>query len=81
MRFRLKWGAALFWTLLSTAPSHSQINEEKKQCNAAETSAASNALNAARAGLPNIINAIKSNSIADQNRYLKWFGAGTPGNI
>lgn len=68
-------------TLLNTRSAHAQIDDQKKACAGGEKAAIDAAVQATKDGLQKTITALKSNATVDQDRYIKWFGAGTPADI
>jgi peptidyl-Lys metalloendopeptidase len=68
--------------VLAIAPVQAGIEEQKKACSPAQKAALDDALKASRAGLLKVIDSLKSNALADKNRFKKWFGgAGTAAEI
>jgi peptidyl-Lys metalloendopeptidase len=57
------------------------IEEQQKACSAAERSALDNAFKVVKSGLATTVASLKSKDIADQNRFLKWFGSGAPADV
>ncbi|OSI22455.1 M35 family metallo-endopeptidase [Bradyrhizobium canariense] len=78
---RILLPAILALSCLTATPSHADLEEQKKACSSANKTTLEAAFKAAKAGLVKAIDALKSNAVADQNRYLKWFGTGTPNDV
>ncbi|EJJ27758.1 M35 family metallo-endopeptidase [Rhizobium sp. CF142] len=81
MRYSLRKVFIATGALLAATTAQAGIDEQKKACSSQQTADLNEALKAAKSGLLKTIKSIGSPTAADENRFVAWFGVGTPADI
>jgi peptidyl-Lys metalloendopeptidase len=67
--------------MCSATPAFSALEEHKIACDATQISALDTAVANAKSAILKAADAVRSGEVADQNRFIKWFGGATPAEI